>query len=154
MSTKIWIVVGAIALGGLWYARRSAPDERIAQRMEMICEIADSNVRSPSRGVDALFGFFGARSPELFRDFGDLLVEIERIDNDAKHDARARTARERMRKPLEACQSSLIRFGQAIEGDRKASEKLNRGMNRLGRTLGILFDERSLGDALAPLHLR
>jgi len=155
MSKRAWkvlLILGLIVgLVWWWVGRRRAPDERLARHFENICDIAEENTARPRVGVDRLFGYLGDHGPEMMRDFGDLLVQIERIDDDADHDARARDAARRLQEPLIGCADTLQRFGQAVQADPEASAHFERGVERLGRTLGILFDVD--GRRLAPRDL-
>jgi hypothetical protein len=123
----------------LWLRHTRSPDVQLAARLKLLCELSDRNVKTPERGVDELFAYLGEQTPALMSNAGELLVEIERIDDDRDHDARARTAARRIRAPLLACQRSLQRFGEAIEANPAASKKLERGAERFERTLEILF---------------
>ena len=67
------------------------------------------------------------KAPALMSNGGELLVEIERIDDDRKHDERARTAARRMHSTLAGCSDSLERFADAIDSSPAASDKLERG---------------------------
>ena len=58
---------------------------------------------------------------------------------------RAREARRVMAAPLHACSGALSRFGEAVERDEAAQAHLQRALDRLARTLQLLF-----GDAAAP----
>jgi hypothetical protein len=135
-----WLLLLAVIIVAIWFWRsRRPPDERLAAHFEAICDIAEHDADHPSRGVDHLFAYLGANSPEMMRDLGDTLVLIERIDDDAAHDARAQTAAERLQMPLIACAAELQRFGEAIENDPEAAAKFQRGAERFVRTLQILL---------------
>jgi hypothetical protein len=116
-----------------------APEERIAARLRGLCPIAKEGVVKPARGVDRLFAFLGAHTSETFRDLGELVVELQGIENDSRHAARARRANSMMAAPLKACSADLQRFADAVERDRDAKAKLERGLERLERTINLLF---------------
>lgn len=137
---RILILIILIALVVWWYrSDRSAPDRKLARHFDELCEIAGANIKSPSRGVDRTFKYLGKHSPEMLQQLGETLVLIEQISDDGKHDRRARKAAKRLRAPLVACQETFARFGEAIEANPEARGKLERGFERLGRTLEILF---------------
>ncbi len=151
-STWRWLLVFALILIAVWWWRsRRPPDVRLADHLEAICDLAEANTAEPSRGVDRLFAYLGANAPDMMEELGDTLVVIERISDDARHDARARDAAQRLQEPLIGCADELQRFGQAIENDPEASAKFQRGAERLSRTLGILLGQQ--GAALAPRDL-
>jgi hypothetical protein len=81
----------------------------------------------------------GKHAGDVLGDWGETLATIERIPDDAKHDARARVARDRIRKPALACQADWIRFGNAIENNPEASALMQRFSVRLNRTIEIIF---------------
>jgi len=125
----------------LWVRHKRQPDVQLAARLVLYCELSERNIKTPERGVDEMFAYFGEQTPGLLSDFGRLLVEIERIGNDRDHDDRARVATRRIRAPLIACRESMERFADAIESDPAAMEKYDRGVERFARTLEILFGE-------------
>ena len=155
MSKSTWrlLLLLAIVIAVIWYWRsRRPPDARLAAHFDEICDIAEQNADEPSRGVDRLFEYLGDSSPDMMADFGDLLVLIERIPDDARHDARAHDAAVRLQEPLIGCAAELQRFGQAIENDPEASAKFQRGVERLSRTLQILLGQER-GKTLRPTEL-
>jgi hypothetical protein len=141
---RVWNVVAFLVLIALvvlwvWPSRAPAPDERIAAHWKALCAIADKGVAKPRRGVEKMFRYYGEHGPDLARDFAELLVLIERIDDDRSHDDRARKAARRIQEPLRRCEETLDRFGRAIEADPEASRLLERGLERLSRTIEILL---------------
>lgn len=145
MTKKAW-VGGALVAAGVVFAMRGcltettkAPDERLAQRFDELCEIARGNIETPVRGVRRLGGYMAKHTGELLGDFGATIATIERIPDDAKHDDRARLARDRLRKPLRACERDWARFAEAIEANPEASAMMERFSVRLNRTFEILF---------------
>jgi hypothetical protein len=132
--------ISLLAIGLSMRACSRAPDERLREHFSALCDIADFGAHHPKPGVDRLFSYFGDHGPDMLQSFGALLVEIERIPDDRVHDQRAREARDRMFAPLAACQDDLARFGEAIEASPEANAAFDRGMERFGRTLSILFE--------------
>ena len=124
-----------------WYPSESkqAPDQQLVGHVKGMCKVMKKNVERPERGVDALFGYYGKNGPQMLQQFGDLLVLIERIEDDKAHDRRARKANQRIVKALQACERTAERFFTAVEDDPKARAKFERGIERFGRTLEILF---------------
>jgi hypothetical protein len=155
MSKSTWrlLLLLAIIVLVIWYWRsKHPPDARLAAHFDDICDIAEDHADDPSRGVDLLFEYLGDNSPDMMEDVGDLLVLIERIPDDARHDERAQEAAQRLREPLLGCAAELQRFGQAIENDPEASAKFQRGIDRLARTLQILVGQQR-GKTLRPTEL-
>jgi hypothetical protein len=155
MTSKGWIVAGAVALGGVVFIRggclnqtTKAPDERLASRITDLCQIARGNVETPVRGVQQLGGYMAKHTGDLLGDFGATIATIERIPDDAKHDARARVARDRIRRPALACQADWIRFGNAVENNPEASALMQRFSVRLNRTIEIIFSGMRANDLL------
>lgn len=146
MTTK-GVLAGVLVAAGLVLTIRGgclnettkAPDERLANRLDELCEIAKDNIETPVRGVQRLGHYMAKHSGELHGDWGATLAAIERIQDDAKHDARARVARDRIRKPLIACQRTWMRFGEAVERNPEASAMVDRFNKRLNRTFEIIF---------------
>lgn len=138
------ILVIAVVVAGWWMARRRGPERRIAARMQEVCDLAEANVKTPVRGVDALGAMLAARAPELMHDLAELTVDTTRIGDERRHDERAREARRVMAAPLHACSDALSRFAEAVEHDEVAHAHLQRALDRLARTLQLLF-----GDAAA-----
>jgi hypothetical protein len=155
-----WTLLSVAVLGviivrggacGACDAERTEPDQRLAAHLGKLCEIADDGAIDPRTGVRRMMKYYGDHGPDMLEAFGATLVTIERIDDDAAHDRRARVARDRIQQPLVACQETWQRFADAVEHDPEASATLERGVTRLGRTLEILFGEegRSLRGMLA-----
>lgn len=159
MKTQWKIVLLVAVLGAVWLYRggaKKAPDERLARHFDGICKIAKSNAQTPVKGVKGLFHYLGHNSPNMMKEFGETLVVIERIADDEAHDNRARKAGQRIRKPLVKCERDLQRFFAAVERNPEASKLMERGSERLGRTLELIFGAEgkgwsaSLPELLAP----
>jgi len=151
----IVIVVFGLVLARGWAcgAGRRGPDERLAQHFERLCKIAERGVDHPKDGVHRFMRYLGDHSPDMLADFAATLVLIERIDDDAAHDRRARTARDRMRAPLRACERTWEDFSDAVEDDPEAAAAFERGVNRLGRTLEIVLGDSDRGMPIDPRAL-
>jgi hypothetical protein len=149
------LTIGLTLLGGVYLFSSglfgSAPDKQIAKHFEGLCGIAKKNIKSPHQGVLELSAYLGKHSPTMMRHFGDLLVEIERIEDDSKHDQRALEAGRVMRKPLEKCSDTLERFFGAVESDPEARRALEHRLTRLNRTLELLFGGQSSRSSLQRL---
>jgi hypothetical protein len=137
---RILVLIVIVALV-VWYMRseRRTPDGKLARHFDKLCKIAGSNIDSPERGVDRTFEYLGEHSPEMLSQLGETLVAIEQIGNDDKHDRRAREAARRLRAPLVACEETFASFVEAVGANPKARAKAERGLDRFGRTLEILF---------------
>jgi hypothetical protein len=163
MKKTGWIVAVAMIAGGTLYASRSckgvvtkAPDQQLADHFEAICEIASKNVTKPVRGVRQLGAYFADHTGDMLKDFGDTITTVERIKDDEKHDDRAYKARERIWAPLVDCAEDMQKFFDAIDNDEEATAILQRTMERVDRTIGIIFsgkhvDLRHLPRSLAEL---
>jgi hypothetical protein len=147
MKLKGWVVAGLI-IAGIVIAYRGcltkrAPDERLAGRFADLCQIARSNVDTPEKGVRKLGRYMGSHLDDILGEFGATITTIEKIGDDGKHDERARIARARLSKPLVSCERDWARFWDAVEQDEKAMELMAHAMERLSRTLDILFGEEA-----------
>lgn len=116
---------------------REAPDERLAGRLDKLCVIARDSVDAPERGVRKLGRYLGEHTGDMLKDFGDTIATIEKITDDAKHDDRARLARDRIHGA--ACPRDWQRFGDAVDRDPAAHQLLIEMQERLSRTFEILF---------------
>lgn len=145
MKTKGWMVWTVLVVGSVLAMRgclsKQAPDEKLAGHFEELCVIARDNTSSPLRGVRALGGYFGTHTDAMLGAFGATLVAIERIADEREHDARAEKARARLRAPFAACEEDWMRFFEAVDADPEAAALLDHGLERLGRTLEIVFGE-------------
>ena len=156
MKLTGWIT-GALVAGGVVFAmrgclaRKAAPDERLAGRLDDMCQIARKNVSTPEAGLRKLGVYLDEHTGDLLGEWGDTIAAIERIPDDAKHDDRARVARDRIRKPVLACQGDWARFGQAVENDPAAKATLEHFMERLSRTFEIIGSGWTLHDVPAEL---
>lgn len=161
MRAKGWIVT-LVVVGGLGIGIRSRAgcanqpeaDQRFAQHLESICEIARANIETPEKGVRKLGAYLARNLGGMTGSFGATIATIERIPDDAKHDARARLARDRIHGPLIACQGDWIRFGEAVEGDPKARALIDRAEKRLSRTFDILLGKRDFSLRDLPARLQ
>lgn len=143
MKTR-WIAVLVLVLVAavIWSRdskRPAQPDQKLVGHISDICKIAERGIESPYKGVQKLFSYYGQNTPNMFKEWGELLVTIERIKDDKAHDERARLAGRRLHNASVSCERTFERFGLAIENDPKASKLLERGTNRLGRTLELIF---------------
>ncbi len=116
-----------------------APDKQLVRHFDHMCKIAERGIETPHRGVQKLFAYYGKNSPDMLKQFGVLLVTIERIKDDEAHDKRAALASRRMGDALAKCERTYQRFANAIEDDPEATRLLEHGANRFARTLEILF---------------
>jgi hypothetical protein len=140
MTRGTLLVAGlVVAIAAGCDAGRAAPDERIAAHHRAMCKIAEQGAKAPVDGVRTMFRYYGEKGPDMARDWADLLVMIERIDDDRRHDDRARQAAKRIHAPLLSCARTFERFSEAVAEDPEASELLEHGVTRLSRTLEILF---------------
>ena len=148
---------GALVAGGVVFAMRgclsksAAPDERLAGRLDDMCQIARKHVDTPEAGLRQLGRYLDEHTGDLLGEWGDTLAAIERIPDDAKHDQRARLARDRIRQPVLACQRDWMAFGQAVEADPAAKALLERFSERLSRTFEIIGSGWSLHDLPSEL---
>jgi hypothetical protein len=141
-------VVGALIAGGVVMAMRGclskpAPDARLADRFEDLCSIARKNVKTPEKGVRALGSYFVKHTDDIFGEWGGTIIEIEKIKDDDKHDARARVARDRLRAPLRACEDDWMQFAEAVSENPEASELVNNAAERLNRTFEIILSSNA-----------
>jgi len=150
---KTWLVPVVLA-GGVFGVYQMAsgclskdPDQKLAGRFDDLCDIAHDGVDHPVQGVRKLGRYLGSHSDDMLGDLGGTFAMIERISDDDDHDARARLARERIQKPLVECAETWDAFGNAIENDPEALELFQYGVDRLGRTIEIIF-----GDAAFDIH--
>ena len=157
MKLTGWLT-GALLAGGVVITMRTgclskapAPDERFASRLDDMCEIARKNVETPERGVRSLGRYLDKHTGDLLGEWGDTIATIERIPDDAKHDARARVARDRMRQPVLACAADWAAFNHAVENDPAARALVERVAERLQRTFEIIGSGWSFRDLPSAL---
>lgn len=140
------LVAGVLVTGGVVFAMRGCfrspaaqpPEERLAQRLGSMCEIARDNVKTPEAGLRKLGGYLDKNIDKVMADYGAMFAAIERIPDDAKHDDRARLARDRLRKPLVGCDRDWQQFADAVNKDPAAAALLERFAQRLSRTFEII----------------
>lgn len=147
MMKKVWLVPVVLA-GGIAVTAKTGgclnskdPDEKLAGHFEDLCKIADAGADDPVKGVKKLGNYFGDHTDDMFGEFGGTLATIEKVSDDDEHDARAHLARDRMVQPWIDCIDSWARFGEAIEDNPEAGDLFDRGVERIGRTLEIIFGE-------------
>jgi hypothetical protein len=146
MRTKGWLVL-ALVVSGLVFAYRGClneldPDQRLAGHLQAMCEIARDHIPAPEKGVRKLGAYLVKHGGAITGELGSTLATIERIQDDEYHDERAMIARDRIHKPLRACERDWARFAQAVDADPRASAAVERALRRLNRTLEILFGGR------------
>ncbi|MBA3393324.1 MAG: hypothetical protein H0T89_11805 [Deltaproteobacteria bacterium] len=157
MKLKAWLVMAMLA-GGVTFGIRggcvnqsSPPDEELAEHLDQLCEIARDHIEAPEKGVRKLGRYLGKHADDMFGDFGGTLAVIERIDDDRKHDDRARVARDRIQKPLRTCERDWERFADAVEADPAAAALVDRFARRLNRTFEIIFSSTESSPRLRTL---
>jgi len=137
------LVVAALVVGGIVFVSSRgclsspAPDERYAQHVTKLCDIARRNVETPEPGVRELGRYLGNHAGDMLKDLADTIALIERIDDDKKHDARARVTRDRWDKV--SCTEDWMDFLDAVEQDPDAAELVDQRIERMSRTLEIIF---------------
>lgn len=148
MSKQGWLVIALVAAGagytlkgGCLNTSVRAPDTKLADSLGDLCKIARANIESPSKGVSKLGEYMGKHVGEMYGAWGDTLAEIEKITDDDKHDARARQARDRIRKPVLTCAQTWNKFLEAVVEDPEASEKVENFNERLNRTHEIILGD-------------
>ena len=154
MKRVVLFLVVALVIALVWWMTRDGrrlPDERIADHTRAMCKIAKAGIEAPDDGVKRMFRYHGEHGPVMARDWAELLVLIERIDDDRAHDERARVAARRIHAPAARCAQTFQRFAEAVERDPAAKARLERGLERFSRTLEILFGNGGRG--LAPASL-
>lgn len=129
------LVVGVRSGGCL---SKPAPDEQLASHFAKLCDIAHDNIDTPAAGVRHLGRYLGNHLDDILGAWGGTIATIERVEDDAKHDDRARLARDRLVAPLRACRSDWERFADAVENDGEALDVIGHASERLGRTLDII----------------
>jgi hypothetical protein len=142
-------LVGALVAAGVVFAMRGClskadPDVRLAGRFDKMCSIARDNVKSPERGVKKLGAYLGDHLGDITGEFGETIAMIEKIRDDAKHDERARVARDRILGSVIECAGDWSDFADAVESDPKALELTRQASERVSRTLDILLGGDSL----------
>ena len=154
MKRVVLFLVVALVIALVWWMSRDgrrSPDERIADHTRELCKIAKAGIEAPDDGVRRMFRYHGDKGPAMARDWAELLVLIERIDDDRAHDERARLAARRIHAPAARCAQTFQRFADAIERDPAAKQRLERGLERFSRTLEILFGGKRSAGVPAPL---
>lgn len=146
MKAKGWFVLALVAGGGVVSVRtmggclnQASPDQKLAARLDDLCDIAKDGADKPVAGVRALGRYMGKHTGDLLGDLGATVALIERIPDDDAHDQRARMARDRIQKPLRGCENDWQRFSDSIEANPEARAMVDKAMIRLNRTLEILF---------------
>ena len=127
------LVVAALVLGGVVsIASRGcfrqptlAPDERYASHMSSLCEIAREHVKTPEPGVRKLGRYLARHTGDIVKDLADTIALIEMIDDDDKHDDRARVTRERWQRVQ--CTAAWNEFFDAVQQDSKPPSWSTRG---------------------------
>jgi hypothetical protein len=147
-------VVAAVLVLGSAYAMkgclsRPAPDEKLARQFGDICKIARLNVDSPVRGVRSMGAYLQRNLGDMTGEFGDTLMLVESIADDAKHDERAHLAHDRIAAPLRACEDDMIRFMDAVQNDPEAKRIHDEALDRAVGTLMILIGNNQM---LLPMH--
>jgi hypothetical protein len=149
---KAWVVSVVVAGAALVTLRTAGgcltkePDQKLASRFDALCEIAADNLETPANGITKVGRYLGRHTDDILGELGGTIQLIERISDDDAHDTRARLARQRIHKPLHECESTWNKFAQAVQNDPEAAAILARAMERLGRTLEIIFGENKTID--------
>jgi hypothetical protein len=136
------VVVGLVVIAMRGCLSKKDPDERLSARIAKLCDIARSNIDTPSEGVHSYGAYLGDHFGDMLGEFGDTIAEIEKIQDEAKHDDRARLARERLH--AHQCSRDSDKFWRAVDADRDARAELARFNERLNRTFEILLGGRPL----------
>lgn len=157
MKKRGWLVSSALVLGTVMFLRggcsaTKAPDERLASQYSDMCKIARGGIHNPAAGVRKLGVYLVRNGGDMLANFWNTIALIERIEDDEKHDDRARLARERW--DAENCMDDWQGFEDAIDDSPEAQEQIVVAMERVSRTLEILLGmgqtSRELATRLLP----
>lgn len=118
---------------------RRAPDAMLGEQLEDLCGFAERGIEHPAAGVRSIGAYLVAHAGDMLKNFGDTIALIERIDDDKAHDERARVARDRLVRPIVACQDTWEQFALAVAEDEEALSLVVRASDRLARTLAIIL---------------
>ena len=137
-------VAGGVGIASKGCLSKAAPDEQFAGRLQDLCDIARSNVKTPNDGVTALGGYLGDHAGDMYKSMVDTVAMLVQITDDKKHDARADKAKQRWGNTVEACFGDWMEFFDAVENDPIAKERVDRFEQRLQRTLDYMFSNGTL----------
>lgn len=157
-----WVFAGLLLALGVMATRgcggcagtRRAPDAALGEQLEDLCGFAERGIEHPTEGVRSIGAYLIAHAGDMLKNFGDTIALIERIDDDRTHDDRARVARDRVVRPIVACEDTWEQFALAVADDEEALALVVRAGDRLSRTLAIILPSgapRSLRELPAQL---
>lgn len=155
MTKARWLAIVAIAGGVAYTAKgclnRPDPDQKLAQQIEEMCEIARDGAEDPVAGLRTYGRYLLRNAGDIAKNAVDMIVVIERIRDEAAHTERAIIARDRLR--AVGCPADWERFNLAIEANDEAKALRQEAADRLNHTLTIILKPGlQLGDLPAQLE--
>jgi len=139
------LLLGLAAL--LIYAtgRGCTPESAIAAHLGQLTDRMKTNLETPAQGVTAYFDYLQQALPELLEQTGELVVTLDRIEDETERNARADEMVAVLREPVQRYAGVAEEFWQRVADDERAREVLGQRLQRLER-LGEIFQR--IGAAL------
>jgi DNA repair ATPase RecN len=141
----LFVAAGAVAvcqLGG------GEPEDKLAANLDKLSRIMLDNVRTPKKGVTRVFDYNRDHIAEMLARWGEIIADLDRIENDKQREKRGRHIVKVLRPALERAGQAAERFFEAVSRDPEAQRELERRLARL-KPLEELF--RSLARQLSAL---
>ncbi len=135
---RFWIAIVCLSTFVLLSSGCKKPEETLAGHLEKVVAIMDDNEDEPADGLDALREYVHENGPEMSRAWGELMVELDEIEDPGDRADRAMEILKVLKSPLRGLRKQADVFQRAVRKDDDASEQLEdllEGWQRLGGKL-------------------
>lgn len=117
------------------------PEEELADHMQEMTAIMESHMDSPEAGVEELRGYLHENLPHMMHELGEMVVELDGIEDDAERKDRLEAMLEVLKGPGEELAEVAQSFSRKVREDEAAMKAVEGVMKRLGSLgPGAYFD--------------
>ena len=102
----------------------SKPEKKIGGHLEKMAEIMNDNASSPADGIDELREYLHKNLPEMAEQIGQLIVELEGMDDEAEIKERLKQIKENLDESMKTFEKASGEFMGKAMGDEKAQKKI------------------------------
>ena len=122
MKKQFFIVLLLALLIAPFLGGCSKPEDKIASHIEAMAEIMEDNADSPEDGVKKLESYLQDNGPTIARHVGEMIVELDKIDDDAEAKERLKEMKDTLETVSKKFEETSSKFQAAVGKDKAATE--------------------------------
>jgi hypothetical protein len=114
--------VCAVVVGLVFATGCGKPEDKLAKHSEAMGKIMEDNLEEPKEGVEELHEYMRDNLPEMLELAGQMMVELDKIEDAKERAERAKEMAETMKSVIEKMQETGMKFGMAAATDKDSQE--------------------------------